>query len=253
MGRVGGVRPGAVVRALFANGEQGAWYDPSDFSTMFQDSAGTTPVTATGQPVGRLLDKSGRGNHQTQATAAARPVLQQDAQGFYYLDFDGVDDGMNCVVNFSATDKISWWLGIYRKNDTGQQQPFGLGGDVTGAFYLGVGSGANLSRFTMDGTTSRIDSVAYGINTKYVYSCRMDRAAPLASQVLPDVNLTSLSPSIGTAVSGNFISANFYIGSSIGVRRANVRLYQVICRGAATGAPQFGDVKTFVNTKTGAY
>jgi hypothetical protein len=43
---------------LFASGEQGAWYDPSDFSTMFQDSAGTTPVTAVEQNVGLILDKS---------------------------------------------------------------------------------------------------------------------------------------------------------------------------------------------------
>ena len=44
--------------SLFANGEQGTWYDPSDMSTMFQDSAGTTPVTAVEQPVGLILDKS---------------------------------------------------------------------------------------------------------------------------------------------------------------------------------------------------
>src|SRR5574343_719838 len=50
--------PDAVIEALFAAGEQGAWYDPSDFSTMFQDSAGTTPVTAVEHPVGKILDKS---------------------------------------------------------------------------------------------------------------------------------------------------------------------------------------------------
>jgi hypothetical protein len=43
---------------LFANGEQGFWYDPSDYSTLFQDSAGTTPVTAVEQAVGLMLDKS---------------------------------------------------------------------------------------------------------------------------------------------------------------------------------------------------
>jgi hypothetical protein len=43
---------------LFAAGEQGAWYDPSDLTTMFQDNIGTTPVTGTGQAVGLLLDKS---------------------------------------------------------------------------------------------------------------------------------------------------------------------------------------------------
>ena len=71
----GGQSLDSAVRALFANGEQGAWYDPSDLSTMFQDSAGTTPVTAVEQPVGKILDKSGRGNHASQATADARPML----------------------------------------------------------------------------------------------------------------------------------------------------------------------------------
>ena len=46
------------IAALFTTGVNGAWYDPSDFSTMFQDAAGTVPVTAVGQPVGRILDKS---------------------------------------------------------------------------------------------------------------------------------------------------------------------------------------------------
>jgi hypothetical protein len=46
------------VNYLFANDEEGAWYDPSDLSTLFQDSAGTTPVTTAGQPVGLMLDKS---------------------------------------------------------------------------------------------------------------------------------------------------------------------------------------------------
>lgn len=44
--------------SLFANNEPGVWYDPSDFSTMFQDAAGTVPVTAVEQPVGLMLDKS---------------------------------------------------------------------------------------------------------------------------------------------------------------------------------------------------
>ena len=44
--------------SLFTSGVAGAWYDPSDTSTLFQDSAGTTPVTAVEQPVGLMLDKS---------------------------------------------------------------------------------------------------------------------------------------------------------------------------------------------------
>jgi hypothetical protein len=43
---------------LFYAGEQGFWYDPTDITTLFQDSAGTTPVTAVEQAVGLMLDKS---------------------------------------------------------------------------------------------------------------------------------------------------------------------------------------------------
>ena len=47
--------------SLFAAGEQGVWYDNSDFTTLFQDAAGTTPVTGYEQFVGLRLDKSKAG------------------------------------------------------------------------------------------------------------------------------------------------------------------------------------------------
>jgi len=60
---------------LFGTSDQGVWYDPSDFTTLFTDSAGITPVTALEQPVGLMLDKSGKGNHAAQPTATSRPVV----------------------------------------------------------------------------------------------------------------------------------------------------------------------------------
>jgi hypothetical protein len=44
--------------SLFGLNEQGVWYDPSDLSTLFTDTAGTTPVTTPGQTVALMLDKS---------------------------------------------------------------------------------------------------------------------------------------------------------------------------------------------------
>jgi hypothetical protein len=43
---------------LFTNSEAGIDYDPSDLSTLYQTADGTTRVTAPGQPVGLILDKS---------------------------------------------------------------------------------------------------------------------------------------------------------------------------------------------------
>lgn len=42
--------------SLFTAGQPGVWYDPSDITTLFQTNA--TPVTAAGQSVGVMLDKS---------------------------------------------------------------------------------------------------------------------------------------------------------------------------------------------------
>lgn len=82
-----------VMKKLFANGEQGFWYDPSDMGTMYQDAAGTVPVTAVGQPVGLIRDKSGRNNHAFQTNSASRPILRKNAvTGANYLEFDAVDD-----------------------------------------------------------------------------------------------------------------------------------------------------------------
>jgi len=44
--------------SLFNNGEAGVWYDPSSINTLYQDYQGVTPVTAVGEPVGLMLDKS---------------------------------------------------------------------------------------------------------------------------------------------------------------------------------------------------
>jgi hypothetical protein len=47
-----------IIKQLFANNEQGFAYDFNDLTTLYQDSNGATPVTAVGQVVGLVLDKS---------------------------------------------------------------------------------------------------------------------------------------------------------------------------------------------------
>lgn len=78
-------------KKLFTAGEAGAWYDPSDISTLFMDAAGTVPVTADGDPVGMMKDKSGNGNHATQTLSASRPTYRTDGVK-KWLQGDGVDD-----------------------------------------------------------------------------------------------------------------------------------------------------------------
>jgi len=67
--------PEQIIQSLFAQGQQGFWFPLTDFASLSQDSAGTLPYTAVQQPVGRVLDRSGRGNHATQVTSTARGLV----------------------------------------------------------------------------------------------------------------------------------------------------------------------------------
>lgn len=64
------------------------WLDGYETSTLFQDSAGTTAVTTVGDPVGRIEDLSGNGNHATQSDNDKR--LEYGGSGD--LIHDGVAD-----------------------------------------------------------------------------------------------------------------------------------------------------------------
>lgn len=71
----------AIVLGAFSGGAPGWLYDDTNQSTLFQDAAGTTPVTALEQPVGLQLDLSGRGNHRYQPTSANRPTWSARVNG----------------------------------------------------------------------------------------------------------------------------------------------------------------------------
>ena len=108
--------------SLYASGEQGGLYDPSNLGTLFQETTGiaaTTPAAVNG-PVGTVLDLSGRGNHLVSTVDAARPTLRQSG-ALYYLEFDGTDDTLEvndtAAWNFGNTD-FAFWL-AFRQNANG--------------------------------------------------------------------------------------------------------------------------------------
>lgn len=88
-----GANPDAAILALFSGGKKGVWYDPSDKSTLFQDVAGTVPVTKDGDPIGLMKDKSGNGYHATQSVSAARPLYRTDG-ALHWFDTDAIDDSL---------------------------------------------------------------------------------------------------------------------------------------------------------------
>lgn len=131
-GGAGGFSP----LSAFAASKKGLWLDHSDISSGFQDSAGATPLTASGQFVGKRNDKSGRANHVLQAGASARPEF--DIISGISSDFtDGTDDGYSTAafVAGTLTSAMDCFIAIKRAG-TGQQV---IMSDVpTGTKALGV-------------------------------------------------------------------------------------------------------------------
>ncbi len=260
LGRVGSLTLAQRVSAMFSRGEPGAWYDPSDLSTLFQDSAGTVPVTAVEQPVGRILDKSGRGNHAIQATTTKRPVLQQDGNGKYYLAFDGVDDSMaTAAINFTATDKMTVVAGV-RSNLNGYSNILELGPNSASenGFALQRGWAAN----------GDYAGIAYGTSLGYGYTSNF--AAPDTSVIAAQYDIAQASvaggeisfrrngvvsakaDSQGSAGTGNFSQKPLYIGSRAGTSLPfNGRIYSLIVRGAQTPLSQIEATERYIKQKMG--
>lgn len=68
------------------NGRRGAYYDVSDLSTVFADTAMTTPATLNGT-VKAIRDKSGSGHHLIASSLGGSvATLKQDGLGNYYVD-----------------------------------------------------------------------------------------------------------------------------------------------------------------------
>jgi len=151
----GGAVPFSIAE-LFASSEQGAWYGPSDLSTLFQDSAGTTPVTTAGQPVGLMLDNSGNDNHATQATAAARPTYQT---GPARAALDKVDDRLSVTVptgGFTGTMVLATDQGTASYGVNIPAGPYEIGGRG-GQYFPG---GAIVGQLIRDGALSAGDAAA---------------------------------------------------------------------------------------------
>lgn len=109
-GGVGGDGAGsAALVGLFTASDMGGLWDVSDASTLFQDVAGTVPITAIGQPVRRINDKSVLGNFLT-ADDDARRFIFQGSGGSWWLESDGANDQF--YNNMAMTAKFDRIMGL---------------------------------------------------------------------------------------------------------------------------------------------
>lgn len=244
---------------LFGAGEVGAWYDPSDFSTMWQDSGKTTPVTAAGDPVGYIADKSGRGNDARQTTSGQRPTLQTSG-GLWYLSFDGSDDSLvTNSVDFSATDEMTVIAGVRKLSDGDDGMLLELSSNVNasnGSFYITAPEVSSLLSYA---SLSRGDSAAATPQrTSLTGSAAPDTCVlSVSHDISNDLSTIRRNATAGTSATGEKGSGNFgnhilYIGRRGGSSVPfNGHIYQLIIRGKTTPTGKLLEAERFVARKTG--
>ena len=175
----------AQVQAMFASyGATGGMYDITNMAMLFQDSAGTTPVTAASQPIAYVTDQSGSNWPLTVVDAGKRPLWDGNLGVF-----DGVDDFLattalagaarkqlpavvgsafrrytNLLVNSGATIYGAGAINPAQSNGSGvaplvtwnpgggvAEYPSALGNDVNHSVAIRINSSTGLARFIVDG------------------------------------------------------------------------------------------------------
>lgn len=225
-----------VLAMLAAYGTDTAMYDMTNTANLFQDTAGTIPVTSPLDPIGRVVDLTGNGFHQLQATATARPLWNDGAH------FDGIDDLMSATVSmvadgftyyFAASTKVVAW-------PTGATKIHGVFGIFAGSTRTVTcrvgGDGANRTsgvqtiarddnNLTPTSPTASINAIGnFSLNTNVVHESLMTGSEVLASLRGVDVvqSYTGTRTSTYTRLSFNASSSAASAALMERVQRKNV-------------------------------
>lgn len=112
---------GYTVPEVFSPLDLGAkllfWFDASDKSVLWQDAAGTNPVTTSGQTIARMLDKSGNGyvlNRRASGT-----TVYTESGGNAFLAQNGDAAGYSTTTAVTGLTSTCEYYALLRTSDTG--------------------------------------------------------------------------------------------------------------------------------------
>jgi hypothetical protein len=150
-----GLGPGMFARAFSPLDISGLalWLDASDSTTLFQDSAGTTPAVANNDPVGLWKDKSGNARNASQATSANKPaLLLNQFNGRPAVKADGSDDLLS-FTSFVTGAAFTLYI-VAAPNTINVNAEYFFASSGMGFYFGGVFEGINGYGMN-DGTNTR--------------------------------------------------------------------------------------------------
>jgi hypothetical protein len=195
------------------------------------------------------------GNHATQATAASRPTLKQDATGRYYLHFDGIDDSLaTAAIDFTATDKMTVIAGVHKASDAATAIVVELSANTNtnaGTFWILAPNSVATYNYLQRGSVLPVAGAqATGVAAPHtaVITGYGDIAADI-QRIRVNGVLTTRAEDLGT---GNFGNHAMNIG-----RRNNTslpfngRIYGLLVRGAESNTSQITSAERYLAGKSG--
>ena len=248
--------------SLFASGEQGAWYDPSDLTTVFQPD-GTTPTvpwvsgTVTdANRVGKLVDKSRASGHDLIQTSSAKCPTLISAGGLYYLDFDG-DDGLRTTLDLpfgtNSVNEVSVFTAAEFESGDSTQNLLELSNNIgssNGAFRVFKTSG-NLVRSIQKGTTpDTAQTSAVSLPHKAVLSSVADISAPSHLFRSDGSVVEDSTPDLG---SGNYVDHPLNMGARSDGSSAQLdgKVYGAIVVGKKASSVDISNTEAYLAAKSG--
>jgi hypothetical protein len=214
------------------------WYDLSDLSTLFQDDAGTTPVTTDGQLIRYIEDKSGNGHHAINSGASSGVPVYNTSGGLHWATFVAASTRVWTIPSPLNIQESMTEVGVFERAASGINT-VGLSNNA-GAHALWWFSDNKF--YEKLGGTESSGSTADTATGNFVLTSRRDASTAIGRKNKAQV-LTRAAP----AVSSSFTK----VGQPGGVTFATQKLYALVVVGAETTVAQMEALETQFGLKAG--
>lgn len=246
----------AIPALVYTGGYKGLTIDAEVLSSMSQDTAGATPVTAAGQPIGRILDRSGNALHLTQSTAAARPTYRLDGSSRPYLETDAIDDWMTSPSFAWGSDEVTVIAAFRKRADTpvGRPMSFGTPG-VAGSFFMAAPGAASTDKYYFGARGSAAANFATTTNVAYnapITAVFGGTAKISTDTLIARINGVDVATNATDHGTGNFGTSTFTIGAQSGPSIfAGIDLYGLLAVNRLLTTQERGWVEKWMALKSG--
>lgn len=228
------------------------WLDISDLSTLFQDTAGTVPVTAVGQTVKRINNKGSAGGYFSNSTGWP---LEQGAGSSYKLNMSGTSlfaSSFNAtsVGSVSAIEFIVGFAPSLASSNTDPWYAPSVIQVANGNSGLGIAfhTSTQPQFWNVDaGGADKITSLTYTLNAPQVFTIRHASGNLSAAVGIDSALTTSVASGDSVSLANPIGLGNSYHGS---FPYGDGDLYQVI-GGAPFSTTDRGLLQQWVTAKMG--